>query len=84
MPHLSVRAYLAALPAAVLQREKDEAYKVYVTDTLRIIGENTAKYAGGGYIKARYAEIINPKPEEKRTGSEIIHHMKKKIAQTAP
>lgn len=45
---------------------------MYVTDALKAVAENTAKYAGGGYIKARYIEIIDPPPEETRTGEEII------------
>lgn len=49
----------------------EKTYRVYITDTLRIISENTAKYAGGGYIEKRYIDIIDPKPEDKRSGSEI-------------
>ncbi len=52
---------------------------MYLTDTLRIIGENTAKYAGGSYIKKRYADIIIPHKEETRTGEEIINYMKNKL-----
>lgn len=47
------------------------AYRVYVTDALRLTVENTAKYAGGSYIKARYIDIIEPKKQENRTGEEI-------------
>jgi hypothetical protein len=52
---------------------------VYVSDALKCVAENTAKYGGGGYIKQRYADIIHPKPEETRTGDEIIEHMKEKL-----
>ena len=54
---------------------------MYVTDALKAVAENTAKYAGGGYIKARYLEIIDPPPEETRTGEEIIAQMKAKLGQ---
>ena len=54
---------------------------MYVTDALKAVAENTAKYAGGGYIKARYIEIIEPPPEETRTGAEIVAHMKTKLGQ---
>jgi hypothetical protein len=54
---------------------------VYVTDALKAVAENTAKYAGGGYIKARYIEIIDPPKEETRTGEEIITQMKAKLGQ---
>ena len=48
------------------------AYRVYVTDALRLTVENTAKYVGGDYIKARYIEIIEPKEVDTRTGDEIV------------
>ena len=52
-------------------QQRDLAYRIYVTDCLRIISENTAKMGGGSYITAKFADIINPKPIEKRTGEEI-------------
>ena len=42
-----------------------------MTDALRVVSENTARYAGGGYIKARYADIIEPKKQDNRTCEEI-------------
>ena len=53
------------------QHQRDLAYRIYVTDCLRIISENTAKMGNGSYITAKFADIINPKPVEKRTGEEI-------------
>ena len=50
---------------------RDLAYRIYVTDCLRIISENTAKICGGSYITAKLADIINPKPVDDRTGEEI-------------
>ena len=52
-------------------QRRDLAYRIYVTDCLRIISENTAKMGGGSYITAKFADIINPKPVDKRTGEEI-------------
>ena len=52
-------------------QQRDFAYRIYVTDCLRIISENTAKMGGGSYITAKLADIINPKPVEDRTGEEI-------------
>nr|DAL16896.1 MAG TPA_asm: hypothetical protein [Caudoviricetes sp.] len=49
----------------------DKAYRVYVTDALRIVTENTARFASGSYIKARYAEIVEPKKQDDRTCEEI-------------
>lgn len=54
-----------------------------MTDALRLIGEHTAKYAGGSYQKARWADIINPPKEKTRTADEIIEHMKKKLEEVS-
>ena len=52
-------------------KQRDFAYRIYVTDCLRIISENTAKMGGGSYITAKFADIINPMPVDNRTGEEI-------------
>ena len=52
-------------------QQRDLAYRIYVTDCLRIISENTAKMGGGSYITAKFADIINHKPVDERTGEEI-------------
>ena len=52
-------------------QQRELAYRIYVTDCLRIISENTAKMCGGSYITAKLADIINPKPVDDRTGEEI-------------
>lgn len=53
-------------------QQRDLAYRIYVTDCLRIISENTAKMVmGGSYITANFSDIINPKPSDNRTGEEI-------------
>ena len=52
-------------------QRRDLAYRIYVTDCLRIISENSAKMCGGSYMKAKFTDIINPKPVDKRTGEEI-------------
>ena len=53
------------------QHQRDLAYRIYVTDCLRIISENTAKMGGGSYIAAKFSDIINPNPVDNRTGEEI-------------
>ena len=52
-------------------QQRDLAYRIYVSDCLRIISENTAKTGGGSYITAKFADIISPKPVDNRTGEEI-------------
>ncbi len=65
--------------ARYLDNQREVAYRIYITDALRIISENTAKYGGGGYIKARYADIIHPKPEDNRTHEEVVAHIRGKL-----
>lgn len=57
--------------ARLNERAKTEAYRIYVTDALRVAAENTARFASGNYIKVRYADIIEPKKQDNRTCEEI-------------
>ena len=50
------------------QQAKDTAYRVYVTDCLKLIAENTGNIS----LKLRYCDIINPKKTDTRTGDEIV------------
>lgn len=76
----SVKAFSRYVFARFEQDAREKAYRVYVTDVLKILAENTAKYSGGSYMKIRYYDLIRPKPEENRTPEEIIGNMKEKIA----
>lgn len=54
------------------REQEDKAYRIYVTDALRLIAENTASSVGGKYITARFADVIAPpKEEDNRTCEEI-------------
>ena len=33
--------------------------------------ENTAKFAGGSFVQAKYSDLIDPKPQDNRTCKEI-------------
>lgn len=48
------------------------AYHNYVTDCLQNISENTAKYGGGGYVSARFADIIAPQKADHRSAEQVI------------
>ena len=52
-------------------QQRDLAYRIYVTDCLRMAAENTAKLSQGTYTAARFYDIINPKPVDGRDGEEI-------------
>ena len=77
---MGTKALLSALPVLLKKQRREKAYRMYVTDALKTITENTAKYAGGNYMKARYLDFEDPKPPETRTSGEIIQNMKDKIA----
>ena len=51
-----------------------------MTDALKVIAENTAKFAGGNTLTMRYYDIINPKEEEEeKTADEVISNIRAKI-----
>lgn len=72
MPKMRVRAYIVALPIAIKERDVENAWKAYAGECLRLMTESTAKMGGGSYIQAKWADIINPKPIDERTGEEIV------------
>ena len=57
------------------KRTEDEIYRVYVTDCLQMISENTANQVGGKFIQKRYYDILNPPPVETRTAEAITQEI---------
>ena len=53
------------------QYQRDMAYRIYVTDCLRMMTENTARFAKGNYITKRYADFLKNPVRDNRTGEEI-------------
>lgn len=49
-------------------------YQIYVTEGLRMIAENTSKYAGGTYMNYKFYDIIKNEmePQEERTAEEVV------------
>ena len=58
---------------------ENEVWRKYTARCLRLITENTAGMVNGKLISVEYEDIINPKPEEKRSADEIINGLKNKI-----
>lgn len=77
---MSTRGYIAALPALLRRQMQQKVYQSYTADCLKFIAENTTRYAGGSYPKTRYAEIVDPAPEESRTEEEIISSIRERIS----
>ena len=52
-------------------KAEQQAFACYVADAVKIITENTAKYASGSYMKMRFMDVMKPQKKEWRTGEEI-------------
>ena len=70
-------AYIKALPFLLRKQDQEMAYQVYVAESLRLIGVNTARFAGGNYLEQKYVDLIEPKKEETRTEEEIIAQVRR-------
>ena len=67
----------------LIQYNHERMYKNYIADCLKMIAENTMKFAGGSAPSKRYYEMIEPiKPEETRNADEIIADLNKKCGLT--
>ena len=53
------------------QHQRDLAYRIYVTECLRMISENKASVGGRSYMATKFEDIVNRKPVDNRTGEEI-------------
>lgn len=60
------------------QEQEKMAIDTYNAECLRIIAENTARLSRGSYLKVTLSDILNPKPEDNRTGEEIVDDIIKK------
>ena len=64
-------------------QQRDLAYRIYVTDCLRITTENTAKTVAilsrgemeAPYMPLAFNDILNNKPKEEKTEQQIIDEM---------
>lgn len=58
--------------------QREVAYRIYVTDCLRMISENTANFAKGNYMQKRYADFLQNPVKDNRTGEQIAADVIKK------
>lgn len=58
---------------------EEYAYKVYISNTLQMLTQNTTARYGGSCYKLRFCDIINPPPEETRSGEEVKAMMLAKL-----
>ena len=50
-------------------KQEEKQYRIYLTDALMVIANNTARAFGGSTVTMRYLDII--KPQDTRTGDDI-------------
>ena len=70
--------------AKLEQEKRDDTYRVFVTDALKAVAENTARLVGGTVMTHRYKEISAPVVDDTDTDSkqksqEIINRIKSKL-----
>lgn len=75
---MTARAILATISDIIKRQAEEESYKIYTAECLRIITENTAIIVGGSCVSVSFADIIDPKPVDNRTGEEIVAEIIKK------
>ncbi len=71
----NIKTLLRYALARYTSHQRDMAYRIYVTESLRAIGK-------GGYIKPRFVDLIKPKKhetEDTRTGEEIAFDVLNRI-----
>jgi hypothetical protein len=90
------RSYVIDFCIAALKKKREELlYRVYITDCLKAIAENTAHYVGTtGLVKAgmtmqsRYADLVldkqntkgkAPQKEKTQTADEVVETIKNKL-----
>lgn len=72
LPRLRAGALFPMLFAKLQENCERELWRRYVAAGIKMVSENTARFAGGGYLAIDYDDIINPKPKDERTGDEIV------------
>jgi len=72
--------FVAYLNGRIEMYFEDFTHKMYMADGIKMVSENTARYAGGGSLKKRFAEILdmNKKPADDRSGDDIFADVVKK------
>ena len=71
----NIKTLLRYALARYTSHQRDMAYRIYVTESLRAIGK-------GGYIKPHFTDLIKPKKpktEDTRTGEQIAFDVLNRI-----
>lgn len=58
--------------ARIGEDEEAQTFRIYATDALMNIAENTARFVSGGkYLSRRWIELFEDNPVDTRSGDEI-------------
>lgn len=50
-----------------------------MTDALKVIAENTARFNGGREMSVRFADLINNEEPDERTEADIVNGIREKL-----
>ena len=86
MPPMGVRGYVSALPCIIKRQSEEKAFRIYITDSLQAITNNTSNFvvpgAGavehGAKINKRFEDILGNKPqkeEKQETAEDVINRI---------
>lgn len=59
---------------AFSKRKEEKLYRIYITDALKILTENTSNFAGGTKIEQRFADLAyeDKKPQKQTESADEI------------
>lgn len=77
-PKISVGGLIRLLSILVKRQQEESAFRIYTAECLRTMTENTAKFAGGSFMQAKYSDLIDPKPQDNQTCEEITAEVVKR------
>ncbi len=66
------------------EKKRAEIYRIYVTDCLQLIAENTAKQCEGQYLSKRYYDVVHgdangSQSADSRSGEEVAADVIKRL-----
>lgn len=62
---------MSYLRARIEQETEESAYRVYSSDALKVLTENTQRLLGGSAMGKRYADILDTGTQDKRSAEEV-------------
>jgi len=70
--------------SVLAQEAREKTYRIYTTDALMYITQNTAKSRGGSYLGKRFIDFVDEKrkpSKEPETEEEVVTRIRSKLRQ---